>query len=120
MLNYALMPLQKYAQFTGRSGRAEFWWYTLATIILNVVVQSVDGMISGGPGILTGLVALALFIPGLAVAFRRLHDTNRSAWWLLISFVPLIGLVVLIVFWASPGTPGSNNFGEAPAGAPTS
>ncbi|MBN8551971.1 MAG: DUF805 domain-containing protein [Caulobacterales bacterium] len=114
-----MMPLQKYAQFTGRSGRAEFWWYCLALLILNLVVQTVDQMISGGPGILTGLVSLALFIPGLAVAFRRLHDTDRSAWWLLISFVPLIGFIVLIVFWASAGTPGPNRFGEAPAAAPT-
>ena len=116
MLNYAMMPLQKYAQFTGRSGRAEFWWYFLATVIVNVIVQTVDQMISGGPGILTGALALALFIPGLAVSFRRLHDTDRSAWWLLIGLIPLVGAVVLIVFWASAGTPGPNKFGAAPDG----
>jgi len=115
MLNYALMPLQKYAQFTGRSGRAEFWWYTLAVIILNLVLQTVDQMISGGPGILTGIASLALLIPGFAVAFRRLHDTDRSAWWLLIGLVPLVGIIVLIVFWVSAGTPGPNKFGEAPS-----
>lgn len=118
MLNYAMMPLKNYAGFTGRSGRAEFWWYFLATIILNLIVQTVDNMVFGQPGLLTGIAALALFIPGLAVSFRRLHDTDRSAWWLLISLVPLVGLIVLIVFWASAGTPGPNKFGEAPAGSP--
>lgn len=115
MLNYALMPLKNYAGFTGRSGRAEFWWYFLATVIANLIVQTIDQMISGGPGLLTGILGLALFIPGLAVGFRRLHDTDRSAWWLLISLVPLVGLIVLIVFWASAGTPGPNKFGAAPA-----
>ena len=119
MLNYAMMPLQKYAQFTGRSGRAEFWWYFLATIIVSLIAQTLDGMIFGQPGILTGVVALGLLIPGLAVQFRRLHDTDRSAWWLLIGLIPLVGAIVLIVFYASAGTPGPNNFGEPPAGAPT-
>lgn len=119
MLNYALMPLQKYAQFTGRSGRAEFWWYFLATVIANVVAQTVDQMINGGPGLLTGALALALFVPGLAVSFRRLHDTDRSAWWLLIGLIPLVGMIVLIVFCVGAGTPGPNKFGEAPSGAPS-
>ena len=116
MFNYAMMPLQKFAQFTGRSGRAEFWWYALATVIANVVAQTVDNMISGGPGLLTIALAVALIVPGLAVSFRRLHDTDRSAWWLLISLIPLVGAVVLIVFFVSAGTSGPNKFGDAPAG----
>jgi len=119
MLNYALMPLKNYAGFTGRSGRAEFWWYTLAIFIVQIVAQSIDTMVMGGEmgglGFISGAISLLTFIPGLAVGFRRLHDTDRSAWWLLIGLVPLVGIIVLIVFWASAGTAGPNKFGNAAA-----
>ena len=69
-----------------------------------------------GLSMLLGAFGLAVFIPSLAVAFRRLHDTNRSAWWLLIALVPFIGAIVLLVFYLLDGTPGANRFGEDPKG----
>lgn len=123
MLNYAMMPLKNYAGFSGRSGRAEFWWYVLAIFIVQIIAGTIDSMVlgtePGGFGMISGVISLATLIPGLALSFRRLHDTDRSAWWLLIGLVPLVGLIVLIVFYASAGTPGPNKFGEAPAGAPS-
>ena len=118
MLNYAMMPLKNYAGFSGRSGRAEFWWYALAIFIVQVIAQTIDAMVMGGEpgslGFISGAISLLTFIPGLAVGFRRLHDTDRSAWWLLICLIPLVGIIVLIVFWASAGTPGPNKFGAGP------
>jgi len=116
MLDYALTPLRKYADFNGRARRAEFWWYTLAVMIVSAIVQSVDSVAFGQPGLLTGILSLALLIPGLAVGARRLHDTDRSGWWLLIGLIPLVGFIVLLVFWISDGTPGPNKFGPSPKG----
>lgn len=115
--------LSKYVTFSGRARRAEYWWWVLFTIILSVVAGIVDAIITGGGpqgGIqpLSTIVALGLFLPGLAVLFRRLHDTDRSGWWWLILFIPLIGLLVMIYFLVQPGTDGSNRFGEDPTTEP--
>ena len=98
----------KYVDFKGRAGKAEFWWFFLAQIIVLVVA----GMISD---ILYVIVALALLLPGLAVGARRLHDTGRSGWWLLLGLIPLIGFIVLVVFWVGNSTP-ANEWGEGPSG----
>ncbi len=85
--------LTKYVDFVGRASRSEYWWFVLFNIGLSVVVS----LVSQNLGY---LVSLALFLPGLAAAVRRLHDTNRSGWWMLIGFVPLVGGIILIVFLA--------------------
>ena len=84
-------PIRKYATFTGRARRSEYWWFFLLNILLAIVLGIVDGMLfgsmkagMGGFGPLGGLLALALLIPGIAVAFRRIHDRDKSAWWLLL------------------------------------
>jgi uncharacterized membrane protein YhaH (DUF805 family) len=102
--------LERYAQFTGRSSRAEFWWYFLANIIVSIVlnVLTAAASIFWVPYV---IYSLAVLIPGLAVGIRRLHDTNRTGWWLLIALVPIVGIIVLIVFWAGEGTPGPNQYG---------
>jgi uncharacterized membrane protein YhaH (DUF805 family) len=102
--------LERYAQFTGRSSRAEFWWYFLANIIISIVLNVLvaASSIFWVPYV---IYSLAVLIPGLAVGVRRLHDTNRSGWWLLIALIPIVGIIVLIVFWASEGTPGPNVHG---------
>ena len=99
---------KKYATVEGRASRSEYWWFFL----FNVIVQ-VAGHIIGGQ-MLAGLVTLALLLPGVGVGGRRLHDVGRSAWWLLIGLIPLIGALVLIYWFVQPSA-GSNQYGEAAA-----
>ncbi|HQU47960.1 MAG TPA: DUF805 domain-containing protein [Casimicrobiaceae bacterium] len=124
-MNWYLMALRKYADFGGRSRRSEYWYFVLFVVLIEIVLMGVErvlGLGSGshGYGALSGLFALAMFIPHLAVGARRLHDTGRSGWWLLIGFVPIIGFIVLIVFFVQDGTPGSNAFGPNPKESPAS
>jgi uncharacterized membrane protein YhaH (DUF805 family) len=104
---------QSYAKFTGRSGRAEFWWFFLANLIVAVVL-SLLGQASTFFYIIYVLYGLALIIPGIAVSVRRLHDINRSGWWVLIALIPIVGAIVLLVFHATAGDRGSNNYGPLP------
>ncbi len=114
--------LGKYAIFSGRAARPEYWWWVLATVILFFVLGLIDGALvapmmgfeafepnAGQP--LSVIASLALLVPNLAVAARRLHDTDRSGWWLLLGLIPLIGSLVLIFFLVQKGTEGSNRFG---------
>ncbi len=108
-------------KFEGRSTRSEYWWfflfYVLCAIVANIlgaILFHSDGTgMSGGGLALLCLVALAFLLPSLSLAFRRLHDTNRSGWWLLLALVPVGGLVLLI-FYCLPGTPGPNKYGAGP------
>ncbi len=128
-MSLMFQPLKKYAEFTGRARRSEYWLFTLFVFIVEVayfILSGVTGNFGGMSGtgqynaiglVLTGLYVifiLAILIPGIAVGFRRLHDTDRSAWWLLIGFIPLIGGIVLLVFNILPGTVGANRFGPDP------
>ncbi len=111
---------KKFAVFSGRARRKEYWMFFLFNIIAVVILTIGDGMIGRtqqGIGILTLIYDLAVLIPSLAVAVRRLHDTDRTGWWLLIALVPLIGVIVLLVFFCIGGTKGSNRFGADPIGA---
>lgn len=106
--------LENYVNFTGRARRAEFWWYFLANLIISIVLNIIDAAIgfgSGYGGVLSAIYGLAVLLPGLAVGIRRLHDTDKSGWWLLLVFIPIVGLIVLIVFWATDGTRGANDYG---------
>ncbi|MBN9000306.1 MAG: DUF805 domain-containing protein [Rhizobiales bacterium] len=112
--------LSQYATFSGRAMRSEFWWWVLFVILLSIATNLVDGIalspllgysMFGGPQILSGLVSLALLIPGIAVSVRRLHDVGRSGWWLLLCLVPLVGALVLLFWYVQPGEPGRNRFG---------
>ena len=118
-MEWALQPLRKYAGFTGRARRKEYWLFALAVWIVEMVLMGLTGGF-GHPNILASLVLLifcvGLFVPSLAVGFRRLHDTNRSAWWMLIGLIPFIGAIVLLVFLCLDGTPGDNRFGPDPKG----
>ena len=118
-MNWFLTAFKKYAVFEGRAQRSEYWYfvlfYTLIAIAL-AIVDSVTGSFnpSAGLGLLGGIFTLAMLIPSIAVSFRRLHDTDRSAWWLLIGLVPFIGVIVLIIFFALDSQPGTNRFGPNP------
>ncbi len=109
---------RKYVDFTGRARRAEFWWWTLFNALVALVLTGADIAISGidGPDMLSKGANIALFLPSLAVGVRRLHDTDRSGWWQLLWFIPLIGWIVMIVFMCLRGTEGSNRFGPDPLG----
>jgi uncharacterized membrane protein YhaH (DUF805 family) len=110
--------LSKYATFDGRARRSEFWWFYLASFLASVVAAIIDAAIGSDVGAGTGVVglllSLALLIPGLAVGARRLHDTGRSGWWQLIALVPLVGIILLIVWWATDGHRSPNQHGPSP------
>jgi uncharacterized membrane protein YhaH (DUF805 family) len=112
-MNFYLDVLKKYAQFDGRAGRQEFWMFVLFNAIIMIGLTVIETMV-GGPGVLGSLYSLAVLCPSLAVGARRLHDTGRSGWWQLIGFVPLIGVIVLIVFFATAGQPSANQYGAPP------
>ncbi len=118
-MQWFMEALRKYADFSGRSRRKEYWFFVLFYLIIYLVLAIVDTVILGseGIGLLTTLFALAMLIPGIAVSVRRLHDTGRSGWWILIGFIPFIGLIVLLVFYFQDSQPGSNEYGPNPKGA---
>ena len=103
----------KYVDFKGRARRPEYWWWVLFNVIVSIVLGIVDLGLTAAhiPGVLGNLASLAFLLPSLAVGARRLHDTDRSGWWLLLWFIPLIGWIIIIVFLCQRGTPGENRFG---------
>jgi uncharacterized membrane protein YhaH (DUF805 family) len=114
---WKVVVLRKYAQFAGRAGRAEFWWFELSSVVI-ITVLSALAYVSVVFTVLGGIYALAVLVPGIAVGVRRLHDTGRSGWWLLLFLVPLVGFVVLLVFFVSQGNPGPNQYGPPAASEP--
>ena len=117
-IDWAMRPLHKYADFSGRAPRAVYWWFYLMVIIGYFVASILDSVVGTGGmmrsfGVLTMIVMLGLLLPSIAAGVRRLHDTDRSGWWLLIAIIPLIGLV-LIYFLVLEGTKGDNRFGPDP------
>lgn len=111
-----------YVSFGGRSSRSDFWFWVLYQTIVSVILGALFGgstMVAADGGfsynftgnLVSNLWSLAHFLPGLAVGIRRLHDTDRSGWWTLIALVPLVGWIVLIVFYCQAGSAGSNRFG---------
>jgi uncharacterized membrane protein YhaH (DUF805 family) len=111
LVNYwKRVVLERYAQFTGRARRAEFWWFFLASFIIGIVFNILTAVASIF-WVVYVIYALAVLIPNIAVGVRRLHDTDKSGWWLLIALIPLVGIIVLIVFFATDGLPGPNRYG---------
>lgn len=109
-----------YANFGGRARRSEYWFFTLFLSITSLIAAMLDGAVTSAVhasehlGIFIVILGLVVFLPNLAVTVRRLHDTNRSGWWLFISFVPVIGGIVLLVWMCTRGTDGPNRFGPDP------
>lgn len=99
-VEWAVRPLTRYAKFSGRAPRAEYWWFYLLTIVLSFLTGIIDSLLglseSFGDGVTSGVLSVALLVPSLAVTVRRLHDTNRSGWWLLTPIV--VGMVVVGYF----------------------
>ena len=105
---------KKYAMFTGRAGRKEFWYYMLVQFLLICLIGILYAIFGEFFYILMNLVSLALLLPSLAVGVRRLHDIGKDWYWILIALIPIIGGIWLIVLYAKAGMPGSNQFGAAP------
>jgi len=113
-MNWFLLALNKYADFSGRARRSEYWYFFLFYLLIYVGLIILSKMLGTVGLILTLLFLLAMIVPSLAVGVRRLHDTDRSGWWLLISLVPLIGAIIMIVFAVQDSQPGENRFGSNP------
>ncbi|MFJ4783470.1 DUF805 domain-containing protein [Streptomyces sp. NPDC088794] len=114
-MSWFIEALKKYAVFSGRARRKEYWNFALFVgiiyvVLLVIALASKQSALLG----LAGLFYLGVLIPSLAVAVRRLHDTGRSGWWILIGLVPLAGAIVLLVFTVSDSTPGPNQYGPNP------
>ena len=105
----------KYATFQGRACRSEYWYFYLFDIIVLLIAAIIDLAIFGSDVSVVGSIwALATLIPIIAVGVRRLHDIDRTGWWLLLSLIPLIGWIILLVWFCTRGTAGSNRFGNNP------
>ncbi len=129
-MNWYLKVLKQYVDFQGRARRTEYWMFTLFSALVSIVLLLVDTLVLGtgnltgsatdgvsfgaGIGLLGGIYALAVLLPSLAVSVRRLHDTGRSGWWLLIGLVPFVGALVLLVFFVLEGNRGPNQHGQDP------
>lgn len=124
--NYKKVVFENYVNFNGRARRSEFWYYVLANILIAIIIGFIEGMLGLGNyttssnsfefsgGVISNLYSLAVLLPGLAVSVRRLHDTNKSGWYILFGLIPLIGAIILIVFMATNGDEGSNQYGQDP------
>ncbi|MBQ6538816.1 MAG: DUF805 domain-containing protein [Bacilli bacterium] len=116
MVNATKDMFQKYAVFKGRTSRADFWWAILGYFILSCIVGIIAGLIMGtntDPNTTNPIVTiwmLATFLPALGLEIRRLHDINKSGWWVLISLIPFVGSIILIVFYCLPAVNEGNNY----------
>ena len=112
MIDWFKKGLRNYTNFSGRARRKEYWYFSLVHSILIVTAMIVDYIIFGSEtGLFYVVVMLGLFIPSVSVAIRRLHDTSRSGWWMLLAFIPLIGSIILLVFLATDTKLETNKWG---------
>jgi uncharacterized membrane protein YhaH (DUF805 family) len=123
---YKKVVFNNYVNFSGRARRSEFWYFTLTSIIISFILGIIESSLglnnfettqfgfSMEGGILTNLYTLAIFLPGLSVSVRRLQDCGKSGWNILLWLVPLVGWIILIVFYATEGTNGKNEYGPDP------
>jgi len=114
-VNWYLGVLKKYADFNGRARRKEFWMFALISFIIAVILSVVDGMI--GVPVLGAIYALGVLLPSIAVGARRFHDIGKSGWWLLIGLIPLLGGLILLIFFVLDSNPGDNKYGPNPKAA---
>lgn len=118
-MNWYLAALKKYAVFQGRARRKEYWYFFLFNLIVSILLGILDGMLGmfdalAGIGLLQAVYSLGVVVPALAVSVRRLHDTDRSGWWILIGLIPVIGTIWFIVLTVLDGQPEENRYGADP------
>ncbi len=113
--------LTKYADFSGRARRSEFWYFFLFNVLVSIVASILDNLLGTdmgtGTGVIGGLASLALLLPSIAVGVRRLHDISKSGWWILVGLIPLVGWIILIV-WFVQDSHGDNEHGPSPKAQP--
>jgi len=112
-MEWYLLVLRDYFVFDGRSRRMEYWMFVLINLLVSFAIMLLERLI-GLTGVLSGLYALFIFIPSLAVSVRRLHDTEHTGWWMLLLFIPLIGPLVFLYFMVIEGDEGDNEYGPDP------
>lgn len=112
-MNWYVSVLKKYAVFSGRATRSEYWYFILINMAISIILAAVDRSIADG-GILYTVYSIIVFIPSIAVAARRLHDTDRTGWWQLIIFIPIIGFIILIIFLVQDSKSYENKYGSNP------
>jgi uncharacterized membrane protein YhaH (DUF805 family) len=105
----------KYFNFSDRACRSEYWYWTLFTVIVGGVAAIIDAKLD--TELVSGLVNLAILVPSLAIAVRRLHDLDEPGWWILLGLIPIIGGIALLIWFVLKGTDGSNRFGPDPLAA---
>ena len=117
--NY-MSAMRKYATFSGRAPRKEYWMYTLVYLIIGIIAAIIDafvfGLAEGSLGIFGLIVGLVHLLPSISVGVRRLHDINRSGWWYLIIFLPIIGFLLLLYWMIKSSDEGDNHYGPNPYG----
>jgi uncharacterized membrane protein YhaH (DUF805 family) len=117
-VSWYIAVLKKYAVFTGRARRREYWMFVLVNVIITVVLTMIEGIADsnseGSRSTLATLYGLAVLIPSIAVGVRRLHDIGKSGWWMLIGLVPIIGTIVLLIFTVRDSQPADNQYGPNP------
>jgi uncharacterized membrane protein YhaH (DUF805 family) len=112
-MEWYLKVLKTYVGFSGRARRKEYWMFYLFNAIAMIILAVLDGVL-GTDRLLYGLYSLAVLLPSLAVTFRRLHDTGRSAGWIFIGLIPLVGAIILLVFMCKDSQPDDNQYGPNP------
>ncbi len=118
-MQYFLHAIRNYVNFSGRARRKEFWMFVLFAFLFSVAASIIDNTMgtvdsTGSAGVVSGLLALFLLLPSLAVTARRLHDTDKSALWLLLYLIPGVGFIVILIFCLLPGNEGANKYGPDP------
>ncbi len=106
---------EDYCNFKGRTSCISFWWYILFTVLLSIIISCGQAFISNAFIYVNYAVGLLLLLPSLGIEVRRLHDIGKSGWWLLLCLIPLVGVIILIVWFCKPSQPGTNLYGPEPA-----
>ncbi len=107
LINNYTNVLKKYTVFSGRATRAEYWYFVLVNLVITILINMYSNTLGS-------FYSLAVLLPGIGVSIRRLHDINKSGWMLLVSFIPLAGLIWLIILMATEGDKTKNNYGPKP------